>query len=117
VHPAKRNYEIKYPGLDRLAMQKQQKSMFLTNGSWANREQPRNPACIQWLGFDPVVQNPTTLGFMKVKLRVRVSDRVAPGTEQLGNVAPQETCSKNHIISGSANTTVCPSPEGNPFGS
>jgi hypothetical protein len=55
--------------------------MFLTNGSWAAREQLRNPACIQWLGFDPVISNPTILGFMKVKLRVRVSDRVAPGTE------------------------------------
>lgn len=47
MHGAWDKFSVDYPKLDRLALQKQQKELFLTNGSWAAREQLRNPACIQ----------------------------------------------------------------------
>jgi hypothetical protein len=33
-HEPKKPYSITYPNLDRVALQKQQKMTFLTNGSW-----------------------------------------------------------------------------------
>jgi hypothetical protein len=46
THPSLKESTSEYPGLDRLALQKQNKKLFLTNGSWSAREQLRNPACI-----------------------------------------------------------------------
>jgi hypothetical protein len=37
-HAAWDKFTVEYSNLDRLALQKQQKELFLTNGSWANRE-------------------------------------------------------------------------------
>lgn len=53
MHEAARPFTAKYHNLDRLALQKQQKELFLTNGSWSAREQLRNPACIQLYMTDP----------------------------------------------------------------
>jgi len=38
MYPAKAHFECAYPDLDRVALQKQNTMMYLTNGSWATRQ-------------------------------------------------------------------------------
>lgn len=81
-----------YSDLDRLALQKQQKEWFLTNGSWNAREQLRNPACIQLQMVDPYqTVAPAQDSFCDVyfELQIMCSDRVDPADPVLADVQPQ----------------------------
>lgn len=57
---------------------------FLTNGSWSAREQLRNPACIQFLAYNPFPGSGVAevIGWMKVELILRLSDKIIPGYEE-----------------------------------
>lgn len=65
---------------------------FLTNGSWSAREQLRNPACIQFLAYNPFPGSGVaeTIGWMKVELILRVSDKIIPGFESTQPVKPTD---------------------------
>lgn len=88
-HSVLTHFKVKYENLDRLALQKQNKETFLTNGSWLAREQMRNPACIQFAAVDPLpgVNAQTYFGEVHFKLHLRVSDRVDPNNPELGNLS------------------------------
>jgi hypothetical protein len=64
--------------------------LFLTNGSWANREQLRAPACLQLSMVDPFVTSaPSGLPFCDVVIEFQVmcSDRVDPNDPLMASEA------------------------------
>lgn len=65
---------------------------FLTNGSWSAREQLRNPACIQFLAYNPFPGSGVaeTIGWMKVELILRLSDKIIPGYEDSNPIEPTD---------------------------
>ena len=84
MHAAKTHFTETYPDLDRIALQKQNKEMFKTNGSWNAREQLREPAgIILWAVSPTQVDLDSFEGFGTVvtEFRFRLSERNKPGAE------------------------------------
>lgn len=85
MHAPLAHFEESWTHLDKICLQKQNKTTFKTNGSWDSREQlEKYPCGIIIRAVSPSLYDITSnggMGTIQVEYQIRLSERNKPGAE------------------------------------